>query len=500
VPSKGKLVEMQRKLEDDLAKLTKRVQAQVDCLPVDVAVNGVILFELTELAAMDDLRKGQKSSRSALFAESWEEVGVTKRSIQPGMTVGDDLQPRLLQPMESALADLRRWQDRFTEHEQRLQRLAKYLATGRLSAAKVSGRKLGQLRFAELNYQPLTDLKTLESALKELERAKPGKATRLIKELRAKHSKAGAHTELIQLLNRHQARAASKKRQVLILALLMLGLITFAGKFVGGGLREAEDERLAFERIVDQAKARLSKDVQSGAIDGKLEIPLSASVSAQFCFIPSGSFTMGSPSGEEGRSRDEGQVEVTLSQLFWLAKTEVTQAQWEAVMGSNPSYFKGNQLPVENVSWEEAQAFIAKLNKMQMLPQGWRFALPTEAQWEYACRAGEKGPYSGGSLDQLGWYDGNSGRKSHEVGQKHPNAWGLYDMHGNVLEWCVDRYADTLQGGEDPRGPELGVSRVCRGGCWSFYASSCRAALRLRNYPGNRFSSLGFRPALVPSE
>ena len=499
LPSQSELAKMQRKLEDDLAKLKKRVQKQLACLPADVAVSGVILCELSELATMDDLREDKQSYRCALFTQSCEEVAVTQRSLQPDMTGVNDPQPRLVQQMESALADLRHWQDRYTEHEQRLQRLASYLATGRLSTAKMSRRKLGQVKFAGLNYQPVTDLKNLESALKELERAKPRKAAELVKEIGAKYPKAGAHTELIQELNKHQARAARKKRQALILALFMLGLMTFAGKVVVDGQRQAEAGRLAFERIANEAKVSLSTDVQSGVVGGKLDLPLSVSVSAQLCFIPAGSFTMGSPSGEDGRSSDERQVEVTVSQPFWLAKTEVTQAQWEAVMGSNTSQFKVDQLPVENTSWEDTQSFITKVNDLHLLPQGWKFALPTEAQWEYACRAGEKGPYSGGSLDEVGWYGDNSEGKTHEVGQKKPNAWGLHDMHGNVYEWCADWYDGTLNGGVDPKGPESGDSRVNRGGCCFHYPSNCRAADRSRNSPEFRSTYVGFRLALVPS-
>ncbi len=209
---------------------------------------------------------------------------------------------------------------------------------------------------------------------------------------------------------------------------------------------------------------------------------------------------MGSPKDEEAREDGcEDQVGVVLTKHFWLAKTEVTQAQWESVMGSNPSSFKAPNLPVENVSWEDAQAFIAKLNEKKILPPGWEFALPTEAQWEYACRAGEKGPYSGGSLDVVGWYSKNSGSKTHEVGQKKANAWGLYDMHGNVSEWCADWHEDTLKGGTDPTGPSSGGSRVFRGGSWRDLASGCRAARRNGGSPGDRYFYLGFRPALVPS-
>ncbi|MFM7603827.1 MAG: formylglycine-generating enzyme family protein, partial [Prosthecobacter sp.] len=156
-------------------------------------------------------------------------------------------------------------------------------------------------------------------------------------------------------------------------------------------------------------------------------------------------------------------------------------------------------LPVENVIWEDAQAFIARLNEKRILPADWKFALPTEAQWEYACRACEKGPYSGGTLDEVGWYDGNSGSKTHEVAQKKANAWGLYDMHGNVWEWCADWYDDTLKGGTDPVGPTSGDSRVIRGGSWINVASYCRAASRGRRGPGSRSDDLAFRPALVPS-
>jgi formylglycine-generating enzyme required for sulfatase activity len=209
---------------------------------------------------------------------------------------------------------------------------------------------------------------------------------------------------------------------------------------------------------------------------------------------------MGSPSSEKGHSTDEEQVKVTLSQAFWLAKTEVTQEQWQAVMGSNPSQFKGEQLPIENVSWEDAQSFLTRLNECKVLPEVWQFALPTEAQWEYACRAEEKGPYSGGSLNDVGWYEGNSEKKPHDVGLKMPNAWGLHDMHGNVYEWCADRYAHPLQGGVDPERPESGDERVCRGGSWFYNAVLCRAANRYKSYPDRRDYRLGFRLAIVPSK
>jgi formylglycine-generating enzyme required for sulfatase activity len=231
-----------------------------------------------------------------------------------------------------------------------------------------------------------------------------------------------------------------------------------------------------------------------------IDVVLPQNVTIAFCSIPAGSFTMGSPEDEESRHPDESQVEVTLIKPFWLAKTPVTQAQWDAVMGSKPNSFEGPNLPMDHVSWEDARAYLAKLNEKGIVPEGWKFALPTEAQWEYACRAGEAGPFSGGSLDEVGWYLGNSGSQTHEVGQKKPNALGLHDMHGNVLEWCADWYNDTLKGGTDPSGPLSGDSRVHRGGSCDLDTSDCRAACRFMNGPGYPYDCyLGFRPALVPS-
>ncbi len=165
---------------------------------------------------------------------------------------------------------------------------------------------------------------------------------------------------------------------------------------------------------------------------GTLTDGLNGSKFAQIC--PS-TFMMGSPKSESGRDSNEGpQHQVTISKAFELQTTEVTQSQWQAVMGSTPSDFKGPDLPVEQVSWDDAQAFISKLNA---LGDGYRYRLPTEAEWEYAARAGTTGPYAG-DLDAMAWYSQNSGNKTHPVGTKAPNAWGLYDMHGNVWEWTQD--------------------------------------------------------------
>ena len=186
--------------------------------------------------------------------------------------------------------------------------------------------------------------------------------------------------------------------------------------------------------------------------------------------------------------------------------TPVTQGQWEAVMGNNPSHFKeaGPDAPVEQVSWEDAQKFIETLNSTV---DSYHLRLPTEAEWEYACRAGTQTEYHFGDdpteLKENDWYEENSGGKTHPVCQLEPNAWGLYDIHGNVAEWCQDwfegkYYAESPS--EDPQGPESGAFRVYRGGAWSHDARDCRAACRDGDTPGSRYRDLGFRVLAEPSE
>ena len=206
-----------------------------------------------------------------------------------------------------------------------------------------------------------------------------------------------------------------------------------------------------------------------------------------------GSFMMGSPPSEIGRFEDEPLHPVTLTKGFWLGKYEVMQEQWESVMGENRSRFKGKFLPVDGVSWDDCQAFIRKVN----VTLGGVARLPTEAEWEYACRAGSDKPISGnGRLPDMAWYDANSNSHTHDVGKNHPNAWGFYDMHGNVLEWCSDWFSSAEESQSvDPQGPSSGTFRVLRGGCWFFFERDCRSAYRLKRVPGIRNCIFGFRLA-----
>ncbi|GIL14812.1 MAG: hypothetical protein BroJett038_35320 [Chloroflexota bacterium] len=214
--------------------------------------------------------------------------------------------------------------------------------------------------------------------------------------------------------------------------------------------------------------------------------------------IASGTFPMGSASGGFDHERPVTQVRIT--KAYWLGETEVTQDQWEAVMGTKPSRFKGKNLPVEQVSWTDAMEFCRKLTERERLagrlPEGYEYTLPTEAQWEYACRAGTTGDYAG-SLDAMAWYGGNSDNQTKPVGGKQANGWGLYDMHGNVWEWCLDWYGNYPGGSvTDPNGASSGSGRVNRGGSWELPADLCRSALRNWFFPGTRWYGLGFRLAL----
>ena len=213
--------------------------------------------------------------------------------------------------------------------------------------------------------------------------------------------------------------------------------------------------------------------------------------------IAAGTFQMGS---ENGDVDEKPLTRVTITKPYWLGKTEVTRAQWQALMGSNPSNFKGDDRPVEKVSWDDAMAFCQKLTERERaagrLPEGYAYTLPTEAQWEYACRAGTTGDYAG-DLNSMAWYSSNSEKTMHPVGTKQPNAWGLCDMHCNVWEWCAD-WKDDYPGGSatDPMGPSSGSLRAIRGGGWRGGASDCRSANRFGYDPGSRFNFLGFRLAL----
>ncbi len=233
------------------------------------------------------------------------------------------------------------------------------------------------------------------------------------------------------------------------------------------------------------------------------------SLGMEFVLIKAGKFQMGSPEDEPGRFVGEVRHTVNLINAFYMQTTEVTQAQWKALMGDNPSshLLCGDRCPVGEVSWEDAQRFIRKLNQKEGTD---KYRLPTEAQWEYACRAGSKTAFYNGpittlqcgvddNLNAVGWYCGNSQNLVHPVAGKKPNAWGLYDMLGNVQEWCQDWFgpypADEVI---DPTGPKKGTYRVMRGGAWFSPARDARCASRFGSPPPYRFRHIGFRLVIAP--
>ena len=227
------------------------------------------------------------------------------------------------------------------------------------------------------------------------------------------------------------------------------------------------------------------------------------SIGMKFVPIPAGTFTMGSPAAEKGRFDNETQHQVTLTKSFYMGRTEVTQGQWKKVMGTEPwkgeSFVQeGDDYPAVDFSWNDAVEFCKKLSAMENRV----YRLPTEAEWEYACRGGTKTAFSfgddEGELSKYAWFDGNAWdvgeRYAHQVGQKLPNAFGLHDMHGNVWEWCSDWFSEYPSGPlTDPQGPNTGSSRVLRGGSWYVGPNYVRCAHRYFNTPGHRYYNYGFR-------
>lgn len=241
-------------------------------------------------------------------------------------------------------------------------------------------------------------------------------------------------------------------------------------------------------KVLERERREAAK-VKAALSSGQKEITLEIGGGAtmDFVLVPAGSFEM----GEKGET-----YHVTLTKAFYMGKYEVTQRQYQAVIGNNPSQFKGDNNPVEQVSWNDAVAFCEKLNAG--IPSGAKMALPTEAQWEYACRAGTKTEYYSGDdeegLKSIAWYNGNSDKKTHPVGEKKPNAFGLYDMSGNVCEWCQDWYGHYPQiAVTDPSGLEKGSYRVIRGGRWDCNPQYCRSAYRTLDDPSSTDFNFGFR-------
>lgn len=257
-------------------------------------------------------------------------------------------------------------------------------------------------------------------------------------------------------------------------------------------------EPVAFESIpLSSDSTYPSIPVGEGVEEGQIREMTALKI--KFCWCPAGSFLMGSPNESRGHLINEAQYEAVFSKGFWIQQTELTQNQFEQLMGVNPAYFKGQDHPVESVTWTEATEFCRRLSALPAeKTAGNLFRLPTEAEWEYACRAGTTTEFYFGDdeneMEEYGWYRSNSERKTHPVAQKKPNSWGIYDMHGNVSEWCLDFYGDyPRESTTNPRGPLTGDKRNLRGGGWFFVPMFARSAHRDAYMETARYAGLGFR-------
>ena len=276
--------------------------------------------------------------------------------------------------------------------------------------------------------------------------------------------------------------------------------ITLTRESVGVGIanqQQSENQQSSNTYVASSSNnSSGSLSVVSGS--NTISIPVKNGISIDMVKVEAGTFMMGATSEMKDSYGWEKPVhQVTLTNDYYMGKYEVTQALWEAVMGSNPSYFKGDNLPVEKMSWNDCQEFISKLNSMT----GRKFRLPTEAEWEYAARGGKKSrsyQYSGSSnISDVAWYDGNSGSKTHPVGTKQANELGIYDMSGNVYEWCQDWYGSFSSSSQtNPTGSDSGSNRVFRGGGWNCNAGCCRSSFRCYITPDIRDYYLGLRLAL----
>lgn len=290
-------------------------------------------------------------------------------------------------------------------------------------------------------------------------------------------------------------------KQVFLVILLAFGFVAGAQNKI---VKKPKKQKPATTQVAPKKHKSQSKPTKGGTVkrvttkasysNGTLTVN---GIKYNMVWVEGGTFRMGATSEQGSEISDEKPVHSVTLSGYYIGKTEVTQALWQAVMGSNPSYFEGDDLPVEQVSWDDCQEFIRKLNSLT----GQNFRLPTEAEWEFACRGGNNSrgyKYSGSNyIDNVAWYDGNSGDKTHPVATKSPNELGIYDMSGNVWEWCADWYGDYSSGRQtNPKGPYGGSYRVCRGGGWDGIAGYCRSSNRCIGNPAYRYYDLGLRLAL----
>ena len=377
-----------------------------------------------------------------------------------------------------------------------------------------------------------------QSARAEAKRAmeRLEEAVRDLDEAKARHEKVLAEARAAQIAADIASARAAKEDG------MWEDCLSIAGKALSwdpdnaeAAALKAEAEKVLGAAVRPEEGSGAAAGGETGTEAGARMVVDVAGVAVPMRWCPPGSFTMGSPPSEDGRDADETPHRVTLTKGFWLGETEVTQELWKKVEGVNPSYFKsGDGYPADSVSWNDCRAFVEKLAALAPV-EGFRWTLPTEAQWEYACRAGTttslpngkdvriRGLHNVPAIDDIAWYAGNSsvgwdggskgydvsgwrekqyaGRRAgtHPVARKAANAWGLHDMIGNVWEWCADWYGEYPSGDlVDPAGASTGANRIARGGAWRGCGRYCRPAYRDDYNPTYRFNILGLRLALVP--
>lgn len=327
-----------------------------------------------------------------------------------------------------------------------------------------------------------------------------------VKEAEEKREEDAKLAEPKHFQQKHRIKKPAKKNTASKIGIL----IALSVIIVVGAILLFRQEPTKSRTEISSAPVKQEPQVETNSSETSSSQKFTNSIGMKFALIPAGSFIMGSQlSPEEVADRYGGKSElfkdeqpqhpVEITKPFYLLTTEVSQRQWQKVMGDNPSYFKdcGDKCPVEQVSWDDAQKLINKLNQMENTN---KYRLPTEAEWEYACRARAETAFSFGDevakLGEYGWYRDNSEDKTRPGGKKKPNTWGLYDMHGNVYEWCQDWYGDyPSKSVVDPMGPTEGKKRVMRSGSWYDIARDLRSAYRHQGLPGARSKDIGFRVA-----
>ena len=306
---------------------------------------------------------------------------------------------------------------------------------------------------------------------------------------------------ILELQEQHDIEVPSEFSVMYARVSLRLGLhaeaIESATRYLTLEGREGEHYRTALELLDRAEEEKATAEAETKRAEARSRAVREALDGIEFVWIPAGEFLMGS-TAENASWNEKPVTHVRISQGFWLGKHELTQAEWETFMGENPSHFDecGPDCPVENVSWDDAQRFVERLNFLSSAyGDAAEYRLPTEAEWEYAARAGTSQDRYSNNLDAIAWYDENSGGRTHPAGQKAPNVWGLHDMLGNVYEWVLDWQGDYPGGTvTDPQGPESGWGvRVVRGGNWGGGANRSRAPHRAVGKPSDRGQYTGFR-------